>query len=82
MPQNGSEHLADSLDADDDWKTLLGFRSAMSLDTEWARKQGSRPSARSPTGSLQSIYYMDVFHALHYLVRSHFIASNGYRKAN
>ncbi|TFB00156.1 hypothetical protein CCMA1212_008222 [Trichoderma ghanense] len=65
--QNGSEHMADSRDADDYWRDLLGSGGVISLDTEWARNQGLRPSAQSPTDSSQSIYQVDVFHALHCL---------------
>ncbi|QYT06108.1 hypothetical protein H0G86_012974 [Trichoderma simmonsii] len=65
--QDGSKHMADSHDADNYWRDLLDSGGVISLNTEWARKQGLRPSAQSPTDPSQSIYQVDVFHALHCL---------------
>ncbi|UKZ83799.1 hypothetical protein TrVFT333_011612 [Trichoderma virens FT-333] len=65
--QNGSKHMADSQDAGEYWRDLLGSGGVISLNTEWARSQGLRPSAQSPTDPSQSIYQVDVFHALHCL---------------
>ncbi|KAL6821252.1 hypothetical protein V8C40DRAFT_280592 [Trichoderma camerunense] len=59
--------MADSHDADKYWRDLLDSGGVISLNTEWARKQGLRPSAQSPTDPSQSIYQVDVFHALHCL---------------
>lgn len=66
---NNSELLNDSKDADAYWQDLLQSGGVVSLNTEWAREQGLRPSAMSPTDSTQSIYQVDTFHALHCLVR-------------
>lgn len=67
--QNNSNLLLDSDEAANYWRNLLGSGGVVSLDTEWAHQQGLRPSAMSPTDSSQSIYQVDVFHALHCLVR-------------
>lgn len=65
---NGSSLLADSRQADDYWRRLLESGGVVSLDTDWALRQGLRPSAQSPTDASRSIYQVDVFHALHCLV--------------
>ncbi|KAM4066823.1 hypothetical protein HRG_000841 [Hirsutella rhossiliensis] len=65
--ENNSHLLADSRQADDYWRLLLKSGGVVSLDTEWALGQGLRPSAQSPTDASQSIYQIDVFHALHCL---------------
>lgn len=74
--QDGSKHMADSHDADKYWRDLLDSGGVISLNTEWARKQGLRPSAQSPTDPSQSIYQVDVFHALHCLVCLYFLQSS------
>jgi hypothetical protein len=66
---NYSHLLQDSVEAKSYWGKLLQTGGVLSLDTEWALKQGLRPSAESPTDPSQSIYQVDVFHALHCLVR-------------
>lgn len=65
---NNSELLLSSDDADVYWARLLESGGVVSLDTEWALDQGLQVSAESPTDSSQSIYQVDVFHALHCLV--------------
>ena len=68
--ENGSHLLAGSSEADHYWGELLSSGGVVSLDTQWALAQGLRQSATSPTDSSQSIYQVDVFHALHCLVRT------------
>ncbi|KAI9157976.1 Cyclochlorotine biosynthesis protein R [Paramyrothecium foliicola] len=65
--QNNSELLKVSQEADDYWHKLLDSGGVVSLNTEWALEQGLRPSTMSPTDPSQSIYQVDVFHALHCL---------------
>ncbi|UNI16050.1 hypothetical protein JDV02_002526 [Purpureocillium takamizusanense] len=65
--ENNSHLLADTHHADRYWSDLLESAGVVSLNTEWARHQGLRPSAQSPTDASQSIYQVDVFHALHCL---------------
>lgn len=65
---NNSELLRDSDMANDYWRNLLGGGGVISVNTEWALAQGLQQSATSPTDPNQSIYQVDVFHALHCLV--------------
>ena len=58
----------DSDEATGYWRHLIETGGVVSLDTVWALDQGLRPSHQSPTDSNQSIYQVDVFHALHCLV--------------
>jgi hypothetical protein len=67
---NQSDLLRSSQEADTYWARLLESGGVVSLDTEWARGQGLRKSATSPTDPSQSIYQVDIFHALHCMVRS------------
>ncbi|KAK4087746.1 hypothetical protein ACCO45_003878 [Purpureocillium lilacinum] len=65
--ENNSHLLADTHHADRYWSDLLESAGVVSLNTEWAHHQGLTPSAQSPTDPTQSIYQVDVFHALHCL---------------
>lgn len=65
---NQPELLRISDEADNYWRNLLGSGGVVSLNTQWALGQGLKQSATSPTDSEQSIYQVDVFHALHCLV--------------
>ncbi|OIW32361.1 hypothetical protein CONLIGDRAFT_678765 [Coniochaeta ligniaria NRRL 30616] len=62
---NQSDLLRSSEEADVYWARLLESGGVVSLDTEWARHSGLRESATSPTDPSQSIYQVDIFHALH-----------------
>jgi len=65
---DNSDLLRGTAAANDYWKKLLDGGGVVSLNTEWALEQGLQESATSPTDSSQSIYQIDVFHALHCLV--------------
>lgn len=65
---NQSHLLRASSEADSYWARLLESGGVVSLDTQWAHAQGLRKSAISPTDPSQSIYQVDVFHALHCMV--------------
>ncbi|KAB5576586.1 hypothetical protein GE09DRAFT_1216278 [Coniochaeta sp. 2T2.1] len=62
---NQSDLLRSSDEADMYWARLLESGGVVSLNTEWARQSGLRKSATSPTDPSQSIYQVDIFHALH-----------------
>ena len=66
--RNNSHLLRDTWEAKKYWNDALETAGVLSLDTQWAFDQGLRPSAVSPTDPSQSIYQVDVFHALHCLV--------------
>jgi hypothetical protein len=66
--RNQSELLRISDEANNYWRDLLSSGGVVSLNTQWALDQGLKQSATSPTDSEQSIYQVDVFHALHCLV--------------
>lgn len=65
---NQSDLLRSSEEADVYWARLLESGGVVSLDTESARQSGLRESAISPTDPSQSIYQVDIFHALHCMV--------------
>ena len=65
---NNSHLLKDSREADLYWQDLLLSGGVVSLDTSWAKANGLRKSATSPSDESQSIYQVDVYHALHCLV--------------
>ncbi len=65
---NQSSLLRSSHDADMYWANLLESGGVVSLNTKWALESGLRKSATSPTDPSQSIYQVDVFHALHCMV--------------
>lgn len=69
MVFRNQSHLlkAGSEEANNYWQKLLSSGGVISLDTKWAHSQGLRKSATSPTDETQSIYQVDVFHALHCL---------------
>lgn len=67
--------LGDSDEANGYWRHLIESGGVVSLDTEWALDQGLRASHQSPTDPSQSIYQIDVFHALHCLVSDSLILS-------
>lgn len=66
--QNNSNLVGYTHEAAEYWRDLLDNGGVVSLNTEWAQEQGLRPSAESPTDSTQSIYQVDVYHALHCMV--------------
>lgn len=66
--KNSSHLLRDSREADLYWQDLLLSGGVVSLDTSWAKANGLRKSATSPSDDSQSIYQVDVYHALHCLV--------------
>lgn len=68
---NNSDLLRYTPEANHYWKELLDTGGVVSLNTKWALEQGLKPSHMSPSDSSQSIYQVDVFHALHCLVSSH-----------
>lgn len=49
----------------------------VAVDTEWAIRQNLTPSAAHPENATQSIYQVDVFHALHCLVRQTYFWRHG-----
>lgn len=66
--KNSSHLLKDSREADLYWQDLLLSGGVVSLDKTWAKANGLRKSATSPSDDSQSIYQVDVYHALHCLV--------------
>ncbi|KAK5993601.1 Hydroxylase cctR-like protein [Cladobotryum mycophilum] len=76
--ENNSYLHRDTEEGNTYWKNLLESGGVVSLNTEWAQEQGLRPSAMSPTDSSQSIYQIDVFHALHCLnsIRQNLVPEN------
>lgn len=66
--KNNSHLLKDSREADLYWQDLLLSGGVVSLDKSWAKANGLRKSATSPSDESQSIYQVDVYHALHCLV--------------
>lgn len=66
--ENGSQYLVDTDEADGYWRDLLATGGVVSMNTQAALASGLSPSYQSPSDLTQSIYQVDVFHALHCLV--------------